>query len=182
VLFRSGVVPPDSHGIPRVPWYSGAAFRVPLSLRLRGFHALWRTFPGPSARLAVPPGRPPPPDKTVPRPRTGNAGGLSRPCGLGSSPFAHRYLGNRGCFLFLGVLRCFTSPGSPQGRSLAARAHHAGGLPHSDIPGPTPACGPPGHIGAGPVLHRPEGAYASTAGLTLLDRKDASYPVQLSRC
>ena len=32
-------------------------------------------------------------------------------CGLGSSPFARRYLGNRGFFLFLRVLRCFSSPG-----------------------------------------------------------------------
>ena len=31
--------------------------------------------------------------------------------GLGSSPFARRYLGNRGFFLFLRVLRCFSSPG-----------------------------------------------------------------------
>jgi hypothetical protein len=30
--------------------------------------------------------------------------------GLASSPFAHHYSGNRGCFLFLWVLRCFTSP------------------------------------------------------------------------
>jgi hypothetical protein len=33
--------------------------------------------------------------------------------GLGSSPFARRYLGNRCFFLFLGVLRCFSSPGVP---------------------------------------------------------------------
>ena len=32
--------------------------------------------------------------------------------GLGSSPFARRYLGNRSFFLFLRVLRCFSSPGS----------------------------------------------------------------------
>ena len=32
--------------------------------------------------------------------------------GLGCSPFARRYWGNRGCFLFLRVLRWFTSPGS----------------------------------------------------------------------
>ena len=31
----------------------------------------------------------------------------------GWSPFARRYLGNLGWFLFLGVLRCFSSPGSP---------------------------------------------------------------------
>jgi hypothetical protein len=29
---------------------------------------------------------------------------------LACSPFAHHYSGNRGCFLFLWVLRCFTSP------------------------------------------------------------------------
>ena len=32
--------------------------------------------------------------------------------GLGSFPFARRYLGNRGFFLFLWVLRCFSSPRS----------------------------------------------------------------------
>src|SRR5215467_5512875 len=38
------------------------------------------------------------------------------PCespGLGSSAFARHYSRNHGCFLFLGVLRWFTSPGSP---------------------------------------------------------------------
>ena len=34
-------------------------------------------------------------------------------CGLGSFPFARRYLGNRCFFLFLRVLRCFSSPRSP---------------------------------------------------------------------
>ena len=33
--------------------------------------------------------------------------------GLGSSAFARRYLRNRSFFLFLRVLRCFSSPGSP---------------------------------------------------------------------
>ena len=32
--------------------------------------------------------------------------------GLGSSDFARHYFRNHGCFLFLGVLRWFTSPGS----------------------------------------------------------------------
>ena len=32
--------------------------------------------------------------------------------GLGSFPFARRYLGNRFFFLFLRLLRCFSSPGS----------------------------------------------------------------------
>ena len=34
-------------------------------------------------------------------------------CGLGSFPFARRYSGNRCFFLFLRLLRCFSSPGSP---------------------------------------------------------------------
>ena len=34
--------------------------------------------------------------------------------GLGSFHFARRYFGNRGFFLFLRVLRCFSSPGSPR--------------------------------------------------------------------
>ena len=33
--------------------------------------------------------------------------------GLGSSPSARRYSGNHCCFLFLRVLRCFSSGGSP---------------------------------------------------------------------
>ena len=38
--------------------------------------------------------------------------GRSRP-GLGSSAFARRYSRNHFCFLFLRLLRCFSSPGSP---------------------------------------------------------------------
>ena len=34
-------------------------------------------------------------------------------CGLGCSLFARHYLGNHYCFLFLRVLRCFSSPGQP---------------------------------------------------------------------
>ena len=65
---------------------------------------------------------------SVPRPRTGNATRLLHRHGLGSSRFARRYSGSRCCFLFLGVLRCFNSPGSlyrsyvfrPEYRSHAA--------------------------------------------------------------
>ena len=35
-------------------------------------------------------------------------------CGLGSSDFARHYFRNRCYFLFLRVLRCFSSPGSPR--------------------------------------------------------------------
>ena len=44
---------------------------------------------------------------SAPQPRTG-----FHQSGLGCSPFARRYSGNRVFFLFLEVLRCFSSPGS----------------------------------------------------------------------
>ena len=39
--------------------------------------------------------------------------GRRHPDGLGSSPVARHYWGNHCCFLFLRVLRCFSSPRSP---------------------------------------------------------------------
>lgn len=48
----------------------------------------------------------------VPQPRPCNACRLSHMIGLASSAFARHYLRNHGCFLFLWVLRCFTSPRS----------------------------------------------------------------------
>ena len=62
---------------------------------------------------------------------------LAKP-GLGSSHFARRYFGNRCFFLFLRVLRCFSSPRS----LLASYVFRCGcvhitahGFPHSDICG-----------------------------------------------
>ena len=103
----------DSHGLSRIPCYSG----TPL-----GGRYLSRTGLLPSmARLS----RPLPlainlvtlrkfcrTSKRVPRPRCSIAGRLYHCSGLGSSRFARRYSGSRGCFSFLGVLRCFNSPGS----------------------------------------------------------------------
>ena len=51
--------------------------------------------------------------------------------GLGSSPFARRYWGNRYYFLLLRVLRCFSSPRSPHASRDVGIAPD--GLPHSDI-------------------------------------------------
>ena len=50
--------------------------------------------------------------RAAPQHRTCNACQLSRMCGLACSAFARHYLRNHGCFLFLWVLRCFTSPRS----------------------------------------------------------------------
>ena len=42
---------PDSHGISRVPWYSGARSREGISFRLLDCHHLRRAFPCPSAKI-----------------------------------------------------------------------------------------------------------------------------------
>ena len=47
----------------------------------------------------------------VPIPRRSPATPPGKPGGLGSGAFARRYLRRHCCFLFLRVLRCFTSPG-----------------------------------------------------------------------
>ena len=51
---------------------------------------------------------------------------LPRTCldtrGLGYSPFARHYWGNHYCFLFLRVLRCFSSPRSPH-RAIRGDSH-----------------------------------------------------------
>jgi hypothetical protein len=87
----------------------------------------------------------------------GNACGLSRRSSLGFSPFARRYLGNRGCFLFLEVLRCFSSLGSlhtAYGFSGGYASITSRGFPHSGIRGSMPACGFPRLIAACHALHR----------------------------
>ena len=77
--------------------------------------------------------------------------------GLGSFPFARRYLGNRTFFLFLRVLRCFSSPGVPSYTYFIECMILEGcssRFPHSEISGSQSICDSPKHIGAYPVLHR----------------------------
>src|SRR3954462_6293737 len=60
--------------------------------------------------------------------------------GLASSAFARHYSRNHGCFLFLWVLRCFTSPRSLHTPYVFRRGSHhmtGAGFPHSDILGST---------------------------------------------
>ena len=98
-----------------------------LCIRLRGFHPLRPAFPGPfpfHCRIAC----------AVRTP------GCTHP-GLGSSGSARRYSRNRCFFLFLRLLRCFSSPGSPP-CVMCWRMDTWGlppcGFPHSDT------CGSPG--------------------------------------
>ena len=90
------MVPPASHRVTRVRWYSGF---TPQSLNF-----VYRTFtfsgvPFQASSTILPLlAECPQPQKQAP--------------GLGSSHFARRYFGNRCFFLFHRLLRCFSSPGS----------------------------------------------------------------------
>ena len=95
------MVPDNSAGIPRAPAYSGAA-PVQSAFRVRAFHPLRGSVPAPSATLLASFGR------------SYNPGTRRNAAGLGCSPFARRYWGNRCYFLFLQVLRCFSSLRSPR--------------------------------------------------------------------
>src|SRR5882762_5447083 len=77
--------------------------------------------------------------------------------GLGCSAFARHYLRNHFRFLFLGLLRCFTSPRfASLDYEFIQRYPDVtrDGLSHSEIPGSKPACGSPGLIATYYVLHR----------------------------
>ena len=78
--------------------------------------------------------------------------GLDR-CGLGSAPFARHYWGYHCCFLFLRLLRCFSSPRLPPFLEWMTGLRPAG-LPHSDIGGSKAACASPPLFAACHVLHR----------------------------
>ena len=77
-----------------VLWIPPADYRFPL----RGFHPLWQDFPDLSGNESSHLSR-----------------SITPACthtGLGSFHFARRYFGNRVFFLFLALLRCFSSGGS----------------------------------------------------------------------
>ena len=81
-----------------------ALLRIPLcfvSLRIPDCHRLWSVFPGCSSHEISC-------NSAVLQPHT-----CRNTYGLGSSPFARHYWGNHCYFLFLQVLRCFSSLPEP---------------------------------------------------------------------
>jgi hypothetical protein len=62
--------------------------------------------------------------RPVPRPHPHNPCRVSHGNGLASSAFARHYSRNHGCFLFLWVLRCFTSPRSLHTPYVFRRGSH----------------------------------------------------------
>ena len=80
-----------------------AVLRIPLAryrFHVRGFHPLWPDFPIRSISES--------------RHLSRSITPACTHAGLGSFHFARRYFGNRCFFLFLRLLRCFSSPGSPR--------------------------------------------------------------------
>ena len=150
------MVLPASHGQPHVPWYSrtrphgGPAFDygalTPCGGPFQALRLARRRSVGPAAagpgRAAQPPRR--------------NACRLHARRGFRLLPVRSPLLGE--CSLFLGVLRCFSSPTYLRlayGFSEGWRGMTPAGLPHSGIDGALPACGPPSLFAACHALHRP---------------------------
>ena len=129
-----------------------------VGFRLQGRYLLWLAFPDHSAIQLF--------DNSVGSPQTSLRPPATpriqrlramRMHGLGCSLFARHYWGNRVCFLFLRLLRWFSSP-----RSLLATYEFSGGctgmtpcrFPDSEIPGSMPVSGSPRLIAAVHVLRR----------------------------
>ena len=92
--------------------------------------------------------------------------------GLACSRFARHYSGNRFLFLFLRILRCFTSPRLAFRNYLFAPEYPGipqDGLPHSETHGSKRACRSPWLIATYCVLHRrlvPRHSPAALSSLT----------------
>ncbi len=113
------------------------------AFRIRGSHPLRPGFPACSAmrRLRL-------------RRRSYNPGRRATHApGLGSCAFARHYLRNHCYFLFLRVLRCFSSPRSPRAIRRGDGIAPAG-FPHSDIRGSPGICPSPRLFAACHVLLR----------------------------
>ena len=104
----------DSHRIPRAPCYSGKPSQTRTNqFRLRGYHPLRHAFPDDSAtgqHTRPLSGRRE--NRTAPQPRTRNPCRVSHAHGLTIIRFRSPLLTESLRFIFLRVLRCFSSPGS----------------------------------------------------------------------
>ena len=121
-----------------------ALLRVPLRfaiLRVPDYHRLWCDFPDTSPRLVL----------AISRPYNPSAAGTALVWAI------PRSLATTGgitfCFLFLRVLRCFSSPGSPP-RLARMTVRQTAGLPHSGTSGSRVACTSPEIFAACRAFHR----------------------------
>jgi hypothetical protein len=122
----------------------------PAACRLRGCHPLWPIVPDRSTKMLVAHSPALRPDRSYNPTVQARWFGLFRV----RSPLLAESLT---CFLFLQVLRWFTSLRClrhPYEFRMGYSGINQSGFPHSDIPGSKPACGSPGLIAACHVLHR----------------------------
>ena len=115
------MVPAVSIRISRVPTYSGYQLYHKY-LHVQDFHLLWYDFPDIFHFILII-------IALVLQPRQ-----RQNVIGLGYSPFDRHYWGNHFCFIFLPVLRCFSSRGLLLVLLRVPRLQR-GGLPHSEING-----------------------------------------------
>ena len=135
------MVPPVSHRVSRVPWYSGSR-PLRTDFRLPGSHRLWRAFPGPSAnRSSFFDG--PQPQRinplVWPLPRS-----LATTSGISVDFFSSSYLD----------VSVQTVPLIYLFIQYMIHELHSCGLLHSDISGSKCACHSPELFAAYRVLHR----------------------------
>ena len=131
------MVLPHSHGIPRAPRYSG--YRTPWTASHTGLSPV-------SPRLSMRCSARRLPVYSGPNPRRAVTQRVwARPSSIASTK------GFTFCFLFLRLLRCFSSPGSPR---LSGSAVARIGLPHSEIPGSKVICTSPELFAACHVFRR----------------------------
>ena len=108
-----------------------------LAFRLRDFHLLWFAFPCEFNYTS---------DFLL---RIGVLQPQDRSLGLGYSPFARHYWGNRFFFLFLRLLRCFSWPGCSLYSyvfTIGWQSVTTAGFPHSEISGSKRIYSSPKHI------------------------------------
>ena len=140
------MVLPASHGVSRVPWYSGAHL-ADSYFAYGAFTLFGCTFQCYSAIFV----------RSILWVRNP---GCPKTSGLASSHFARRYFGNHFCFPFLRLLRCFSSPGSLRIPIQVAPIQYtvtevpSAGFPHSDICGSLDICSSPQLFAAYHVFHR----------------------------
>ncbi len=113
----------------------------------------------------------------APQPHKRNGRSLIHVHGLGSSPFAHHYSGNLCRFLFLRVLRCFTSPGASRLKRVSWLLQD--GFPHSGTSGSQAACASPKFFAADHALRRPSVPRHPPYALATLT---SLFPHSLCRC
>ena len=134
------MVPADSRGIPRVPRYSG--------YRYGAGRCAYRAFTVSGAAFQpLPLAHPPPTTRSYNPDRAGTRTVWA------SSPVARRYWGNHSYFLFLRVLRCFSSPRWPPATKNGITPKGVG-LSHSDTRASTVICTYARIFAAYHVLHR----------------------------